>query len=201
LPSSTPSPKPTLSATVTKPPTRTFTPTKAITNTPVRTSTNTPTITPTRTPTLTFTSTFTPTITLTPSPTPAAPSDPPCGSVSLSPLTNQPANELSMDITNNSGSDITINRFFAYWVKSPNSQKIARLLLNGTVIWNTSDPTSPSDFPTESPFVGGAAALTIPNGTPGTSFVIQFQNILQPTGYEVHIVFGPPVDCQVIGIQ
>ena len=102
-----------------------------------------------------------------------------------------------MDITNNNGATITINRFFAYWVELPPSQKIARLLLDSVVIWNTSDPDSPSDIPTEGNWVNGAD-LTVPNVTT-RNLLIQFPNDLQPTGYEVHIVFD--IGCQVIGIK
>ena len=183
LPSRTPTPKPTLTATLTKRPTKTPGPTRTLTNTPV--------------PALTFT----PTNTTIPTPTPISPSEQICGLVSLSALTNPNPNELGMDITNNSGSTITINRFFAYWVKLPTSQKIARLLLNGAVVWNTSDPDSPSDIPTEGNWVN-AANLTILDATV-ENFVIQFSNDLQPTGYEVHIVFDVPPfpPCQVIGTK
>jgi hypothetical protein len=102
-----------------------------------------------------------------------------------------------MDITNNSGVTITMNRFFAYWVKSQPSQKIERLLLDGTVIWNTSDPDSPSDIPTEGNWVN-SANLTVSKGFTRT-LLIQFPNNLQPTGYEVHIVFD--IGCQVIGTK
>ena len=112
----------------------------------------------------------------------------------MSALTNPNPNELGMNIVNNNGTPITINRFFAYWVKSPTSQKISRLLLNGLVVWNTSDPDSPSDIPTEGNFVGGAN-LTIPDAT-GEILVVQFPNNLQATGYEVHIVFD--IGCQVV---
>ena len=104
-----------------------------------------------------------------------------------------------MDITNNSGAPITITRFFAYWVKSPTSQKIDKLFLNGVEVWNKADPDSPSDIPAEGTFVGGAN-LTIPDATPVT-LLIQFSDPLQPTGYQVHIVFDPPISCQVIGNQ
>ena len=101
---------------------------------------------------------------------------------------------LSIDITNNHGSDVTINRFFAYWVKLPNSQKIDRLILDGTVIWNTSDPDSPSDIPTEGNWLGGASR-TIPNGSTLT-LLIDFPNDLQATGYEIHVVFD--IGCQIV---
>ena len=102
-----------------------------------------------------------------------------------------------MDITNNNGSAITINRFFAYWVELPTSQKIDKLLLNGIVIWNTSDPDSPSDIPTEGNWIGGAD-LTIPDAST-RNFLVEFSDPLLAIGYEVHIVFD--IGCQVIGIQ
>lgn len=164
--------------------------------------TATPSITPTptrtpRPPTSTPTRTFTPTLTPTPTETPSAPTAPLCPSVALSPLTNPNPNELGMDITNNSGGPVTINRFFAYWVKLPTSQKLDRLFLGGNPVWNISDVTSPSDIPAEGNWMGGAN-LTIPDATP-QNFVVQFQDNLQPTGYEVHIFFD--IGCQVIGTQ
>lgn len=102
-----------------------------------------------------------------------------------------------MDITNNNGSAIIVNRFFAYWIKLPTSQKIDRLFLKGIMIWNTSDPDSPSDIPAEGNWITGSD-LTLPDATPRT-LVIQFPNDLQPTGYEVHIVFN--IGCQVIGTR
>lgn len=102
-----------------------------------------------------------------------------------------------MDITNNSGAAIIINRLFAYWVKLPTSQKLDRLLFDGFVIWNTSDVNSPSDIPSESNWIGGANR-TIPNNETH-NFVLRFQNDLQATGYEVHIVFD--IGCQVVGTK
>jgi len=183
LPSITPSRTRTPTPTVTKPPTRTPVPTRTITRTPTSTS-----ILP---PTAVVTSTNTPIPTL----TPVSPSELECLSVSLSPLTNPTTKQLSMDITNNNGTPITINRFFAYWLKSPISQKIDKLFFNGPEIWNKSDPDSPSDLPTEGDWLNGAD-LTIPNATTRT-LVIQFSNDLQSTGYEVHLVFD--IGCRVIG--
>jgi hypothetical protein len=102
-----------------------------------------------------------------------------------------------MDITNNSGNTITINRFFAYWVKTPQSQKLDRLLLDTGLIWNTSDSDSPSDIPTEGNW-RSSIDRTIPN-TATRTLTIQFQNDLQATGYEVHVFFN--IGCQIIGIK
>ena len=178
LPSITPSKKPTLTPTVTKPPTRTPAPTLTITNTPTRT--NTPIfIPPTLTPTLV--------------PTPLA--EAACSQVLLGPLTNLTPTELAMDITNNTGAPITITRLFAIWEKSQPSFKLDRLLVNGNVVWNKSDPDSPSDIPAEGNFLNGAE-LTIPDAST-IPFTIRFTNDLLPTGYEVHLVFD--IGCQVSG--
>lgn len=102
-----------------------------------------------------------------------------------------------MDITNDSGGTVIINRFFAYWVKSPTSQKLDRLSLNGNLLWNTSDNDSPSDIPSEGNWIGGADRTILHAET--LNFVARFQNDLQPTGYEVHIVFD--IGCQVVGTK
>jgi hypothetical protein len=186
---------PTATRTPTRTNTPTFTPTR--TNTPTATSTPTSTFTSTSTftPTSTPTSTPSPTFTFTPTPTSIAPSEPLCPTVSLGAITNPNTNELGVDITNNSGGDISAERFFAYWVKLPASQKIDRLLLNGILIWNTSDNDSPSDIPIEGNWIGGADRI-IPNGAV-ENLLIRFQDDLQATGYEIHIVFD--IGCQVIG--
>jgi hypothetical protein len=167
--------------------------------TPTATITRTPSRTPTRTPRPTFTPTTTPTptLTFTPTPTTAAPSVPSCGSSVTSVLTNLGSRQLSMDITNNNGSEIAINRFLAYWPDIPSSQKIDQLLLDGTVIWNPSDPDSPSDIPAEGNWTN-SANLSIPAATT-KSLLIQFSDDLQATGYEVHVVFD--INCQVIGTR
>jgi hypothetical protein len=207
LPTATKSPTP---ITPTKTPTRTKTPgptstrtrtsTPTLTRTPTRTNTPTQTNTPTRTNTPTSTFTFTPSFTPSNTPSPTfTPGPPPagiCGSVTLGPLVIN-GKTINTNITNNNGSDITINQFFAYWIDSPIAQKLDRLFLNGISVWNISDNTSPSNIPTEGNWQNGAN-LTIPNGT-SQSFVMDFQENLQPAGYEVHIYFD--IGCQVSGNQ
>lgn len=188
--------------------------------TPTRTLTSIPTITfePTNTllvlpsPTLSPTTTFTPkpptatkippatntrTNTAIPTSTPVVPTNSICPTVSLSGLTSPNPNEFATNITNNGPASITIDKFFAYWVKTPQSQKLDRLLLNGNSIWNTSDSDSPSDIPNEGNWIG-SASRTISNGATG-SFIMRFQNDLQLTGYEIHIVFD--IGCQVIATK
>ena len=206
----TPTPIPSLTPTITRtasptePPTYTvvvlptITPSRTATRPvpPTRTSTGTPRPTRTFTATSAVVSTSVPpTNTTIPTATPNAPTEPICPLVSLSPLTNPNPNELGLDITNKSGGTITINRFFAFWVKLQPSQKIERLLFNSAVVWNTSDPDSPSDIPAEGNWMNGAD-LTIANGDT-RNLLIQFPNALEPTGYEVHIVFD--LGCQVVG--
>jgi hypothetical protein len=123
-----------------------------------------------------------------------------CGSVFLSTLTLTPnLNELAADITNASGAQIDITRFFAYWVESPTSQKLDKLFLDSVEIWNRSDPDSPSDIPSAGDGNWISAALTIPDATTG-NFIVQFQDPLEPGNYEVHIVFNTVIgSCQVSG--
>jgi hypothetical protein len=102
-----------------------------------------------------------------------------------------------MDITNNSGGPITVNRFFAYWVKTPSSQKLDRLLLDTDLLWNTSDPTPPSDIPAEGSWRAGVNFII--NNTATRTLLVQFQDALQSTGYEIHVVFDS--GCQVVGKQ
>jgi len=194
--------------TLTPMPTITFAPTNTLLVLPPPTLSPTMTFTPkpptatkippTRTNTLVPTATKIPstrTNTSVPTNTPISPIAPVCGSVSLSALTNPNADELGMNITNNSGAPITINRFFAYWPDSPTTQSLDMLLLNGGQIWNQNDNDSPSDFPTEGNWRSGAN-LTIPNATT-YNFIVQFRENLQSTGYEVHTFFD--IGCQVIG--
>jgi hypothetical protein len=188
------SPTPTLTGipTITVEPTNTLLVLPSPTLSPAPTSTPKP---PTATkipPTRTNTS-----VPIPPTATPSAPTNPICGSVSISNLTTPSPNVFAIDITNNSGNVITINRFFAYWVKTPQSQKLDRLLLDNDVLWNTSDSAPPSDIPTEGNWKSGVNR-TIPNAATRT-LNIHFQNGLQATGYEAHIIFD--VGCQLIGIK
>ena len=184
-PPSTSTPRPPRTPTRTKAPTRTFTPA----NTPTRTNTPPPTNTPTVTSTPTFT--FTPTATA------VAPANPICGSVSAGALTSSATDQLAMNITNGGSADIIVNRFFSYWMKNQTSQKLDMLLLDTDLIWNTSDSDTPSDIPTEGNWRSGAN-LTIPAAGTRTLFV-QFQDDLEATGYEVHLVFD--IGCQVVGTK
>jgi hypothetical protein len=82
-------------------------------------------------------------------------------------------------------------------VKLPTSQKLDKLFLNGVQVWNISDTTSPSNIPTEGNWMGGAN-LTIPDAAT-QNFVVQFQDDLQPTGYNIHLIFD--IGCQVSGTK
>jgi len=200
-------PTPTLTRTSspTEPPTYTLvvlpSPTPSRTKTPTPTATRPATRTPPPTNTPVPAATFTPTNIIIPTLTPIAPSERTCrelDEVLLTVLPNPNPNEFAMDITNNNVTDMIITRLFAYWLKSSPSQKITKLLLNGVEIWDISDTDSPSDIPTEGDFKGAVGLRTILIGTT-SNFVIQFQDPLQPTGYEAHIVFG--TGCQVKGTK
>lgn len=101
-----------------------------------------------------------------------------------------------MDIANNSGSDITIDSVFLYWEHTPASQKVEQLLLDGALIWNPSDPDSPTDIPAEGNWINGANRTILNGGT--SSLGILFSQDLQPSGYELHVIFNS-LNCQVSG--
>lgn len=67
--------------------------------------------------------------------------------------------------------------------------------MNGTPVWNPSDPDSPTDIPLEGNWMNGAD-LTILDATT-SSLQIVFAENLQGAGYEVHVVFD--IGCQVSG--
>ena len=121
-----------------------------------------------------------------------------CGAaVSLS-VPAKTFNQLAMDITNTSGIDITIDRVYTIWVESSPNQKLDQLSLDGNPpIWNTSDPDSPSDLPSEGggSWPGAGSTRTIANAT-SRNLVILFQELVGAGTYEVHIVFNA-IPCQV----
>jgi len=100
-----------------------------------------------------------------------------------------------MNITNNTGATIAINRFVADWVKLSPSQKLDRLFLDGNEVWNISDNTPPSDIPTEGNW-NNAVRTIAGDGTPRT-FLTQFQNPLESGNYQVQLFFDN--GCQVSG--
>jgi len=100
-----------------------------------------------------------------------------------------------MVITNNNEATITIDRFFANWVKVSPSQKLSKVLLDGNEIWNIADNTPPSDIPTEGNW-NNADRTIAGNGTTG-NLSVQFQDPLEPGNYQLQITFD--VGCQVNG--
>jgi hypothetical protein len=207
--SKTPTPRPTASRTPapsrtpTRTPTKTFTPshtptsTLTITNTPTVTFTPTASFTPTNTPTVTDTSV--PTDTPVPTATPAPPSDPMCGAVSLSALSIPGGDQtLHMSITNTTGGVITINSIYLIWNKDAPSQKVRKFILNGNDIFSGADPDSPSMLTSELPWSGTLTDRQIADSTTAP-LLVDFQNDLASTGFEIHIVFD--IGCQVSGTK
>jgi hypothetical protein len=195
----TPSNTPTSALTLLSTSTRTNTPRPTWTpggSKPTRTPTNTPTRTPTNTFTNTPTNTFTntPTNTFTNTPVPGGPCAPAVASAGA--LTNVPATELHMNITNNSGSAITIDSIHIEWVKAPPSQLVSVITLSAAnTLFNAADPDSPSDLPSELSWAGGAD-LSIP-GSATRPLVIEYSNTLQTGDYVVKIDFAAPLNCYV----
>jgi hypothetical protein len=179
--SSTPSPSntPTASNTFTN------TPTGAPTNTPTMTSTPTNTATPTDT--YTSTDTYTPTNTYTPSLT----STPDCALITLGPL-NQSGNDLTLDITNNSGVTVEIESLHIDWLSLADTLSNVHLAVN--LIGSPNDNTPPTHFPEYHPFNGPNSNRQIANGVMKT-LDINFTNAPTGTGYAVYLIFdiGCPI--------
>jgi hypothetical protein len=102
-----------------------------------------------------------------------------------------------MDITNSTGGDITITRLYVIWPDIPFTQSLDSVSLLGNLIWNQNDNDSPSDFPNEGNWINGSNRTM--SATPTQLFVLKFREPLQPTGYEVHIVFD--IACQIVGTK
>ena len=100
-----------------------------------------------------------------------------------------------MDITNNNVATITIDSVHVEWVKVSPSQKLSKLFLGGTEIWNIADNTPPSDIPTESNW--NSASRAISGGGTLQNFLAQFQLPLEPGTYQVQITFD--IGCPVTG--
>ncbi len=102
-----------------------------------------------------------------------------------------------MDITNNNAADITIDSFFADWINTTVSQKLSKLFLGPTEIWNITDNIPPSDIPTESNW--NNASRTITGGGTTQTLIIQFQDPLELNSgnYQVRVTFDN--GCQVTG--
>ena len=167
--------------------TRTPLPSATRTRTPIPTRTRTPTPTFTRTRTLTPTITLTPTVTLTPTDTATPTATPTCGLISASAVTTLSTRDLSIDITNNNIAPITIDSFHADWVKIAPSQKLSKLFLAGTEIWNIADNIPPSDIPAEGNW--NNANRTIPGSGAVGNLIVQFQDPLEPGNYQLQITF------------
>ena len=99
-----------------------------------------------------------------------------------------------MNISNLHSSAITIESVLVEWVEFPASQKLDKLFLNGTEIWNISDNFSPSDIPSEGNWNGASRQILLGNTA---NFVLQFLDPLAAGDYSVSIVFN--INCQVSG--
>lgn len=175
----------------------TSTPTRTRTPVPSATRTRTPVPTRTRTssPTLTRTPTATPTVTPTPTGTATPTATASCGVIVPSQITNPNPNELQMNITNSTAVSINIESFHADWVKVSPSQKLSKLILDGTDIWNISDNLPPSDIPVEGDW--NSASRTIPGFGNVGNLIVQFQEPLEPGDYEIQVTFD--IGCPVTG--
>ena len=100
------------------------------------------------------------------------------------------------DITNNTGGTIRSAAFLPTGPSTDGSED-RPVAPNGAEVWNKSDPDSPTNIPAEGNWTKQRYPLYHKRGR--GSLLIQFSNDLQPTGYEVHVIFEH--GCQVIGTR
>jgi hypothetical protein len=173
----------TLTATLTSTPTftTTYTPTDIDTATNSPTSTDTPTLTPT--PTFTQTSTNTPFNS--------------CSNISSSVLNNPGGlKNLTLDITNSSGSTVEITSIIIEW-DIATTDRLLTVELSGQQISNPNEVTSPVDIPAGNPFTGPAADRQIIDGTTSTLNLIFDNNLALGSGYSVEVGFDSVCQIQV----
>ena len=182
-------------------PTNSSTPTSTATDTPTFTPSSTPTVsdtpTPSSTPTDTLTPSDTPTETETPTPLPTITAGLACSTITVGSLTipSGTLNELHIDITNNGASTVTLNGLEVQWTKSPSSQKMWYVFLNGSQIWSGSINFPPSEIGSAD-WTGAASLRQIPAAATYT-LVVQFKDNLVATGNSVTITLDAAPTCQV----
>jgi hypothetical protein len=101
-------------------------------------------------------------------------------------------NELHVDINNNSGATVTLTDLEVQWTKSPSSQKMWYVYLNGVQIWVGNIVQPPSQISSSD----WSGATTIPNATTYT-LAMQFFTNLVTTGNKVTIIFNTAPACQL----
>ena len=196
----TPTPTPTDSLTPTNTPT--YTPTSTPTVTPTSTNTLTPTNTPTITPT--YTTTFTPSVTLTNTPAGPVVCDP--AQINYNTPIYFNVDELKVDISNNFGTDIIINKLHLDWQDAgPTKLDFVQLGVSGSMtnIWDSNgniyDDTPPSDIGPGLEFAWDStpAARTINSGnTRILLFNFDPDTPAIPAGaYFLRVTFGGSANC------
>jgi hypothetical protein len=218
-PTGTRTPTKTRTRTLTLTRSRTPTLTKTVTRTPVLTGTftSTPRMTPTTSPLPAFTPGATashtatlprmPTITLTPTQTDipadtATSTSAPvtCSSITAGDLNNPDGQTtLAVDITNSSGSTVSINSMHIVWEVGA-AKKLLNVYLGPveplSQIGAANDISSPSDFPFPNPFIGVPATRQIADAHTST-LTVTFQNKLRSGTYSIQLVFDTGCQIQV----
>jgi hypothetical protein len=206
-PSRTPTRTRTPTITFTRTPTRTRTPTitpggptLTLTNTPTVTSTvtNTPTLTLTSTVTSTSTNTdiptLTPTATLTlvPTATNLPIGGPVCTQIALGSL-SQSGSTLTVDVTNNTGGDVTIDSMQITW-NVATATRLEDIQLGVSQIGSPNDQFSTTDLPSPNPFTGTASLRVISDSLTKT-LVVTFEDPPTGGGYSIQMHFD--INCQI----
>jgi hypothetical protein len=122
-----------------------------------------------------------------------------CTTISASGLTVAGAslNELHIDLTNNGASTVTFNGLEVQWTKSPASQKMQYVILNGNQVWAGNINFPPSEL-ASADWTGAVSLRQIPVGATYT-LVMQFKDALVATGNKVTVTVDAAPTCQLQG--
>ena len=97
--------------------------------------------------------------------------------------------EMSMTITNNWTTLVTITGINVNWPDEPTSQKLTEVKFKGvTIVNNANDPSSPSDYPSEKNWTGTQSDLELA-ASASEPLVLQFKDELQSTNFSITITF------------
>jgi len=96
--------------------------------------------------------------------------------------------EMSMTITNNGSTLVTITSINANWPDTPESQSVSEIKFNGVTIVHANDPQPPSDYPSEKNWDGVQSDLEL-SASESKLLELLFEENLETNGYSITVTF------------
>jgi hypothetical protein len=123
--------------------------------------------------------------------TPTATAVPICSNVNAGSLTNG-GSQLSVNLVNNTGGNISLETLHIEWVNAPASQRITDIYLATDNLWTGLENNPPSDFPADHAWGGGSRVIA---NTQNKDLRVVFNTTLDPGTYLVSAIFD--INCRV----